>query len=241
MALAIMVISCSEDADSIYLGSGDGFSAVSGSNTGFTMIGDYLYALSFQDLTIYNVSDSSEIVLENRFEIPTDAETIFGYRDYLLFGRQNGVSVYDVSESPTQPVFLSEYVHQTACDPVIARDDVAYFTIRSGNNCGPNRTDQLVVLDISDPTNPIPMNEIDLTSPRGLAINGNKLFVSDGLAGIRQFDISDKFSPVLIDTPSGSFSSDLIALDSVLISVGVNSIDQFLIEEDGLSILSRLQ
>ncbi|CAE7944106.1 unnamed protein product [Symbiodinium sp. KB8] len=133
-----------------------------GSHTGFTMIGDYLYAISFKDLTIYNIGDSSKIVLENRLEIPSDAETIFGYQHYLLFGRQNGISVYDVGESPTNPVFLSEYDHQTACDPVIAKDGVAYFTIRSGNGCGPNRSNRLVVLDISDPTHPILMDEEEM-------------------------------------------------------------------------------
>lgn len=87
ISLAIFLYCCSEEGDSICLGSGDGFSAVSGSNTGFTMIGDYLYAISFKNLTIYNISDSSEIVLENRIGIPEDTETIFGYQQYLLFGR----------------------------------------------------------------------------------------------------------------------------------------------------------
>lgn len=241
IAVSMIISGCSDEGDSIFLGSGDGFTAVSGSNTGFTMIGDYLYAISFKDLTIYNISDSSSIVLENRIEIPEDTETIFGYQQYLLFGRQNGISVYDVGENPTNPVFRSEYAHQTACDPVIARDGVAYFTIRSGNGCGPNRSNQLVVLDISDPTNPILMHEKDLSSPRGLAINGNNLYVSDGDAGIKQFDISDKFSPELIDTPTGTFSNDLIALDSILITVGLNSVDQYRINGTRLNFLSRLR
>lgn len=241
VAMVMVFLGCEQEGESIFLGSGDGFSSVSGSNTGFTMIGDHLYALSFKDLTIYDISDSSEIILKNRIDISDDAETIFGYQQYLLLGRQNGISVYDVGENPGAPVYLSEYTHQTACDPVIARDGVAYFTIRSGTNCGPIRTDQLVVLDISDPTNPIPVNESDMQSPRGLAIHGDNLYVSDGTSGIKRFDISDKFSPELIDTPTQSFSNDLIALDSVLISVGPNSVDQYLINEDGLTILSRLR
>ncbi len=241
VALSLIMVSCSDEGDSIFLGSGDGFTAVSGSNTGFTMIGDYLYAISFKDLTIYNIGDSSEIVLENRIEIPTDTETIFGYQQYLLFGRQNGISVYDVSQNPTSPVFLSEYAHQTACDPVIARDGVAYFTIRSGNGCGPDRSNQLVVLDISDPTSPVLRDEKELFSPRGLAISGNQLYVSDGSAGIKQFDISNKFSPEFITTPTGNFSHDLIALDTVLISVGSNSVDQYRINGDQLNLLSSLR
>lgn len=241
VAVFMVMFSCDQEGDSIFLGSGDGFSAVSGSNTGFTMIGDHLYALSFKDLTIYDISDSSEIILKNRIEISDDAETIFGYQQYLLLGRQNGISVYDVGENPTSPTFLSVYAHQTACDPVIARDGVAYFTIRSGTGCGLNRTNQLVVLDISDPTNPVLMDETNMQSPRGLAIHGNNLYISDGTSGIQQFDISDKFSPEFVDTAIPSFSNDLIALDSVLISVGSNSVDQYQINEDGLTILSRLR
>lgn len=80
-----------------------------------------------------------------------------------------------------------------------------------------------------------------MVDPRGLAINGNNLYVSDGNAGIKQFDIFNKFSPELVDTPITNFSTDLIALDSVLISVGSNSVYQYSIREGGLRILSRLR
>ena len=239
IAVLFILIGC-DDGEDFYLGPGDGYSAASGSNTGFTIIGDHLYALSFEGLTIFNVADR-QMTLQNIIPIPTDAETIFGYQHYLLFGRQNGVSIYDVGENPIDPVYVSEYSHQTACDPVIARDGVAYFTIRSGRGCGENRSNQLVTLDISDPTNPILSAAQNMVSPYGLALHQNSLLVSEGDLGIKQFDITDKLNPRLSRTVYNINSQDLIALDTILISVGTQGVDQFRITEDGLSLLSTLE
>lgn len=239
IALLFTLLSCG-DEESFYLGPGDGYSANSGSNTGFTLVGDYLYSLSFEGLTIFDVSDR-QLSIQNRISVPSDVETIFAYQGYLLFGRQNGVSIYDVSNNPIDPQFISEYQHQTACDPVVARDGVAYFTIRSGVGCGANRTNQLVVLDISDPTNPVLASTQNMVNPHGLALHQNSLFVSEGDLGIKKFDVSEKLNPRLERTLINIVSRDLIALDTVLISVGDRGVDQFLISEEGLDLLSSIR
>ncbi len=48
------------------------------------------------------------------------------------------------------------------------------------------------LLDVSDITSPLLVAQIPLDAPRGLAVVGDDLFVTDGLSGLLWFDVSDR-------------------------------------------------
>src|SRR5690606_20559214 len=98
--------------------------------------------------------------------------------------------------------YKSTSSHIRACDPVVAQDNFAYVTVRSGNNgspCGGN-TNMLMVYDVSDISNPILLNEVALSNPHGLGIHNNILYVCDGKNGLRILDVTDKKNIKFINT-----------------------------------------
>jgi len=97
--------------------------------------------------------------------------------------------IYDVS-NPASPVQLSFFQHAQACDPVFVSDDKAYVTLRGGTPCQ-NFDNQLDVIDITDLTNPILIASHTMTNPHGLSVKDNTLFLCDGTAGLKVFDVTN--------------------------------------------------
>ena len=116
-------------------------------------------------------------------------ETIFPYGDNLLIGSQNGVYFMDLSQ-PTNPILISSYEHVTSCDPVVARNGVAYSTLRSTGCNFARGGDVLDVIDISDLSSPRLIRSYTSSEPYGLAVTANFLFVCEK-GGISVIDNSD--------------------------------------------------
>lgn len=197
-----------------------------GSMAKFTTFNHYLYTIKGSDsLYLYDISHTSSPSFSDRIRIGTNIETIFPYKNYLFLGAANGMYIYDVS-NPASPEKKSRFMHFFACDPVVARDDYAYVTLSSGTICGQN-LNELQIINISDIENPQLKNTLPLTGPRGLAIDGNRLFVCDPEAGIRFIDVSDKNAPEIVTTIKGVEAFDAIALNGILIIVAKNGLYQY--------------
>ncbi|MCH8332138.1 MAG: hypothetical protein IH946_12335, partial [Bacteroidetes bacterium] len=105
-----------------------------GSMAGFSLVDKYLYTIDNTSLHLINIEDPKNIHKENRVWIGVNIETLFPYGDRLFIGSQTGMHIYDNSD-PSNPIFISEYEHVQACDPVVVRGDYAYVTLSSGNEC----------------------------------------------------------------------------------------------------------
>ena len=56
------------------------------------------------------------------------------------------------------------------------------------------------MFDVSDPKAPKAVTRIEgMKKPTGAAVEGNRLYIADGRAGIRRFDISDPNAPIVLD------------------------------------------
>lgn len=233
--------SCSQDATSEFnFGEGSGVQAVTGSTASFQAVNGFLYLMGDGSMKVFDIRGETPSQLST-IAISSLAETIFSYGDNLLLGTQSGMIIYDIS-IPSNPQLISQVDHQTACDPVIAKDQIAYLTIRSGvgcNNAFPVNT--LVVLDISDLENPIETHRIQMNSPRGLAISNGRLFVGEGAQGMQQFSLADPELPVFEMAYSGIQAEDLIALDQQLIITGPNGVLQYTNNDGTLEYLSSIQ
>ncbi len=189
-AFVIIANGCSESGSDIGPGSFDtGGVSRGGSTAKFATSGTNLYVIDQFELHTYDISNEKEIRFLNSLFLNTrQLETIFPFGNYLFLGSTTGVHIIDIS-NPSSPTYLSEFQHVLSCDPVVTDGDFAYVTLRSGNACGdPN--DELQILDLADITNPQLITTYPLTSPKGLAINNNILYVCDD--GIRIFDVSNK-------------------------------------------------
>ena len=104
-----------------------------------------------------------------------------------------------------------------ACDPVVARDSVAYATLRGGSACG-GTLSQLVVYDIRNTSSPVLKNTFDLNNPFGLGVKGNALYVCDSDSGLVVFDISKAYQPVKNLTITSRTFFDVIPYGNILIA-----------------------
>jgi hypothetical protein len=171
-------------------------------------------------------------------------ETIFPMDSLLFIGSQSGMYIYKISKYGF-PQYLSIAQHITSCDPVVAQDNYAYVTLNS-NNIGCGRfSNVLQIYDITDLKKPGIINEIPLTSPMGLGIDGNTLFVCD--KGLKVFDITNRESPEQkYDHHSAgvhdiSDAYDVIPLDGLLILVASSGIYQFDYTGEALEFISKFE
>ena len=174
-------------------GGADFTPSTSGTGTGgslasFTILSNYLYSVLDNELKTYRLDDNGQLTLVNRLPFFTVLETIGSYNNRLLIGSQTGVFFLDLS-NPSNPIVISQYDHFTACDPVVARDGIAYSTLRS-SDCRTNRNDLLDVIDISDITNPVLIRSYTSDTPYGLAVVPGFLFVCEK-GGISIIDNGD--------------------------------------------------
>jgi hypothetical protein len=206
----LLVFGCSSDSDNLSNGDGQG-----GSLAIFALKGNYLYAVDNSKLNVFSLINNSIPVSVNEIEIGFNIETIFSYDQYLFIGSRNGMFIYSL-ENPESPVQLSSVQHFTACDPVVANMTHSFVTLHSGTFCG-NDLNVLQVYDTTNLSNPILVHSRNLTSPKGLALYGNFLFVCDDV--IKVFTIENPSEPILVKTINQN-CFDLIIKDNSLFAIG---------------------
>jgi len=191
-----------------------------GSTARFTIAGNYLYVVDNLSLKAFDISSNTTPVYKSKTEIGINIETIFPYQDKLFIGSSSTMYIYSLSD-PSRPTQLgkAEYTIRMSCDPVVARDSVAYATLRSTGRCGGSQS-TLVVYNIKNISSPILMNTVFLTAPYGLGIKNNSLYVCDGQNGIRVFNITNAYDPVRVSEIRASNTTfyDVIPYANILIA-----------------------
>lgn len=162
---------------------------IGGSMARFTIVGNHLFGLDGANIDIVDINMQTEPKAVKEFTLAWDIETLFPHNDKLFVGSQSGMYILNVS-NPELPVQLSRYSHIQSCDPVVVEGDYAYVTLRSGTACQ-GFTNQLEVINISNPESPILERTYPMTNPHGLGIDNGTLFICDGSDGLKIYDASD--------------------------------------------------
>jgi len=170
-------------------GGGSGGSGTGGSMARFTLVGDYLYSVGQNDMRVFSLSNLDAPVLTNTVNLGWGIETIIPHEDKLFIGSASGMQIWN-NQNPELPTFLSEFRHANACDPVFVKDNFAYVTLRDGNLCQ-GFVNQLDLIDITDLTNPTLEKTFQMDNPHGLSIDGDNLFLCEGVHGLKVFDIEE--------------------------------------------------
>jgi len=177
-------------------GDGNGNIGTAGSMARFAMKGNALYAINNgYELKIFDVG-TQEIKKSDSISTMWNIETLFVYNDKLFVGSNNGMFIYNIEDSK-HPVFISQYDHITSCDPVVVNDNYAFVTLRSGNNCF-NSVDRLDIVSLENIQEPVLSKSYTLFNPHGLGLDENILFICDGDAGLKIYDVSDVLNLNLI-------------------------------------------
>jgi len=190
-----------------------------GSLATFAIVGNYLYSVSESELKVFDISDPGNPALKNTVDIGFTIETIFPFKDKLFIGSPTQIFIYSIDD-PANPKKLSSAISPTVmrrCDPVVAKDTVAYATLRTNGPCGGTQS-VLAVYNIKEVTNPVEVFTYPLSEPYGLGYSGDVLYVCDKYSGLLLFDISDAYkpTPIPVSLQNGVYK-DVIPYQNTLI------------------------
>lgn len=200
---------------------------IGGSMARFGIYQNTLYAIDNTTLHIFSITTPETPVFRKDFMAGWSIETMFTVGDKMFLGTQSGMRIYDIS-IPNSPLYIADFWHMTGCDPVVVSGNYAYITLRGGNACG-NNVNQLVVVSIENITKPVELKTYPMEGPYGLGIDGNTLFICDGDAGLKIFDVSDPLSITkhLIAQFPDIQTYDVIPIKGLLIMIGDDGLYQY--------------
>jgi len=192
----------------------------SGSMARFGLYDRYLYIVNNYTLYMFNVENAKVPTKEGYQYVNGNVETLFVYDGYLFFGTSTGMLVYSLSV-PNTPIYLQNFWHITSCDPVVVQNDYAYITLRAGTACQNTNVNRLDIVKCSDDYQQFDLvSSYDMTQPYGLGIDGNLLFVCDGSAGLKVYDVSDKTQLRMLASFPKIQTYDVIPADGYLFMIG---------------------
>lgn len=191
-----------------------------GSLARFTIAGNYLYTVDKQNLKVFDISNPAQADFKRSVPVGFEVETIYPFKDKLFIGSTSVVHIFSISD-PANPQKLSEAISPNVlrrCDPVVAKDTVAYATLRTNGICGGTQS-ILAVYDIKDVTRPVQKGFAPVTEPYGLGYSDTTLYVCDRQDGLVVFNISNAYNPVRIRSTKLGTSQfiDVIPYGNVLI------------------------
>lgn len=191
LILNFILSGCEKATDSSFSSASTESSGANGSLTRFITYNNFLYIVDDANLHAYDITNGSP-VFKKTTAVGFNIETIFEYQGKLFIGSNNAIFIYGLN-NPEQPNRISQFNYFIpGKDPVVAIDSVAYSTTRNFNGNFGN----LNIVNIKNLNAPVSMGSISISSPYGLAINGNALYVCTGSNGINVFNRTNAFSPV---------------------------------------------
>ncbi len=231
---AFCVSACTSDTDTVAGPQASG-SAINSSYARTLTVGDYLYGVDAENLVTLSLADPSMPAEIDRQPIGQQIETIYHLDGYLFIGSQDGMFTYDIGDDGV-PNRRGRFDYDALdvpfdrCDPVVARGDVAFVTLysqREGPCGGQVQFDALVAFDVRDIENPALIRQYDALTPRGLAIDGDLLFVCNSTFGLTVYDAGDAANLEQISRIENLEAFDVIANRGTLIVVGGTELTQF--------------
>ena len=189
-----------------------------GSTSRFTVVNNRLYTVDNNNIHIYNIQTANNpSFVQTANTNQGGIETIYPFENNLFLGGSNGMYIFDITDADN-PVAKGTFGHLRTCDPVIAEANKAYVTLRNGTACG-GFTNELDVLNIDNIGSPVLLKTYSFTNPRGLAKEGNLLFICDGKAGLRILNAADANNITPVNTILGFEANDVILNNGLAIVV----------------------
>lgn len=221
-------------------GNGGGSSTgVNGSMSRFGLYKDYLYVVLNNQMSIFDLSGDEPVAAAENIAVGWNVETIFSYKDNMFMGTPTGMVIYSVKD-PVKPEYQSSIAHVYGCDPVVVEDDIAYITVHSGNNCGQN-FNELIIIDVSDVTRPQPIVSYTMTKPKGLGIDNGTLFLCDDGLKVYKADNPQTIMANRLAHYSGMEGYDVIPYNNVLMMIADDGIYQYDYSNlDKITLLSKI-
>jgi len=208
-----------------------------GSLARFTISGNYLYTVDPSKLHTISLANTEHPQKVNEKSLGIYTETIYPYQNSLLLGTETGMFVFDLA-NPANPQQIANFQHIRSCDPVVAQNGFAYITLNTQNQRCFNGTNELQIVDIHNLNSPKLVKTISLTTPLGLDINNDTLYVCD--KGLRVINVADKLNPVEINHFYDIQAQDVIWQQGSIIVIGTDGLHQYKQTAGGLQKISTI-
>ena len=195
---------------------------VGGSMARFGLYKDFLYTVNQNTFFTFKLNSNSEATLLNTVNVNWNVETIFITDNHLFLGTQSGLIVESL-EVPERPTQIGSFTHMTSCDPVVIKGDLAFVTLKGGTTCRGGTLNQLDVVQMNDSYSKFTLlKSYPMSGPQGLGIDGDLLFVCDGDAGLKIYNVSDPLTIAqhLIASFPSINAYDVIARNNYLFMIG---------------------
>jgi hypothetical protein len=196
-----------------------------GSMARFAIQSQHLYTVTFNKLNVLDIASPQTPQVKKIIDLNWGIETIYPFKDKLFIGSSTGMQIFSVG-NPVNPQKAGTFEHLRVCDPVIADDDYAYVTLRSGTQCN-GFTNELDVVNVTDILNPALIKGYPLQNPHGLSKDGQWLFICDGDAGLKVFDASAPSNIILKQTIDIRNTYDVICMNGVAMVVAKDGFYQY--------------
>jgi len=231
------------------LGSNGESSTQSGSYATMITISNFLYLVNKTEIITFDVSIPSRPLQVNKQEVGFDIESLYHYQGLLLIGSANNMYIFSIGEDgiPLQKstTRYNETFGEEVCtsDPIVVKEDLAYVTLSSTvQTCSDFRfINELRIYDIKDFNAPKLLKIINMSSPKGLGLGKNHLFVCDQTDGLVVYNIDDPLDPKKVSSFGGFEGFDLIVKDNLLIVVAKDKLLQYdITNENDIKYLSKI-
>ena len=217
----------------------DNLTTLSGDFSRTLVVGDFLYGVDNESVLTYDITDRTAPALVDRTPVGLAVETIYHHEGNLFIGSRSGMYIYAISRSGV-PVRRGDYQYSDLpgidevqpCDPVVAEGNTAYASVYTSDDatdgCGRVNTFQnIVVLDVSNLDRPSVVNLQPASTPRGLAIDGDLLFVCNNENGMTVYDVTDRTEFQWVAHFGDVNAWDAIAGDGRLVVVAADEVVQY--------------
>lgn len=218
LLISILFFQCEKDVANSFGGNPPQITGQGGSLARFAISGNYLYSVDEEKLKVFDISNPADPLLKKTVTVGFAIETIFPFKDKLFIGSTSQVYIYSITD-PENPQKLGTAISPEVlrrCDPVVAKDTVAFATLRTNGPCGGARS-ILAVYDIKDVTKPVQKASYPISEPYGLGYSNDVLYVCDRFTGLLVMDINNPYKPTLIKSIKDGSYIDVIPYQNTLI------------------------
>lgn len=210
-----------------------------GTVTRFVVQNSRLYAIDNQNLQVYDIGGgaaNSYAAARWQRTIPLGAniQALYPAGSRLFVTTPSGLLLLDPA-NPQLPA-VGSAVAATSCDPLVSDGRWAYLSMRADRTCG-GGTNQLQVVDLTDPLRPHTAQNYPLTRPYGLSLlaDSAQLFVCD--QGLKVY--TTRQAPTLTQLDQLAVEAlDVQAADGLLLVTSADALTQYRYANRRLQLLS---
>jgi hypothetical protein len=210
-----------------------------GSMARFAIQNQHLYTVSNSSLEVLSISQPFAPKWLKSNALPWGVETIYPFKDKLFIGSNTGLYIFDASNAAS-PRQAGTFAHARVCDPVIADDNFAYVTLRSGTNCG-CPINQLDVVNVANIYAPSLLKSYALKNPHGLDKDGQWLFVCDGTDGLKVLNAASPTAITPVKTIAMAETFDVICYRKIALVSAKDGLYQYDYSDiNNITLLSKI-